>query len=307
MLSTPAVVVIMLASVVTLSGQAVRAPMSSTGVQIQLPAGDHRISLEDDPETGARRSYDPECSIGAADPVTGMVEMSWKTPDGESRTYRYQRMDAIQLTVEASVERLPDGRYRYTYVLRNGAESALGLTGFALQTFAEGTEVIKDRSNYTGKFSQDISGFEEGTWMSFGTTYFGDRVPPGAIGQVVIESSGAPRVVGCRAYGGDIVGRWPRDMPTVLHDSIGRNYYAIWRKGHTIGPSDSVTTMRSAERRVRFVDSLATCVESGWITAEAVTWYRENAKADGPSRRRHLQMDLASGNVTSEFATLADF
>ena len=306
MSTTQAVVAVLVALTAMSSGQAVRTPMSSTGVQIQLPAGDHRISLEDDPETRLRRSYDPECSIGTADPVTGMVELSWKTPDGELKTYRHQRSDAIHLTVEASVQQLSDGRYRYTYALHNGAESALGLTGFALQTFAEGTEVVKDGSIYTGKFSQDIPGFEEGVWLSFGVPYFADRVPPGAVGRIVIESSGAPRVVGCRAYGGDIFGGWPRDMPTVLQDSIGRNLYRIWRKGFTVGPSDSVSKMRPAERRVRFVESLASCIESGWITVDAATWYRENAKADGASRRRQVQMDLAAGNVTSEFVALAD-
>lgn len=156
------------------------------------------------------------------------------------------------------------------------------------------------------RLSKRIGGFEDGEWLSFGPSYFGDHVPPGGEGRVVLESTGAPSVVMCRAYGGDIISRWPKDMPTKLRDAIARHYYRIWRSGFTIGPSDSVRKMRVSERVVRLRNSIEVCRESGWITAEAAEWYLSNEVSNSRSRSARLRSDLERGAITSEFVALAE-
>ena len=248
--------------------------------------------------------FDAAYSTREVDPESGRIEIAWTTRSGQRKSFVYQRLDAIELSVEVTVERLPSGIYRYTYVLGNSAASRLPLTGFVVQNFASDARAVKKPELFAGEMSSDVPGFAKGKWVLYGKSYFGDTVVPGSRARAVIESASPPGVVGCRAYGGEIFGRYPDDTPTAVQDAIGRQYYGLWCTGITIGPVASVGRMRTGEKRAYLLDQLPRMRAAGWITSEAEAWYTEHFGRTKEPLARQLRSDLADGQITSEFALI---
>lgn len=269
------------------------------GATLRMPEG---LAQEYDEAERKYVDFDAEYSTREVEPDSGRIEIGWTTRSGQRGSFVYQRLDAIELTVEVAVERLTSGMYRYTYTLRNAGTSRLPLTGFVVQNFADDARAVREPERYVGKMSPDVPGFAQGTWFLHGKSYFGDTVVPGSEGRAIIESASPPGVVGCKAYGGEIFARYPDDTPMAVQDAIGRQYYGLWCTGITIGPVASVGRMRAEERRVYVLDQLPRMKAAGWITDRAAAWYVENLGKGRVPLADRLRQDFADGQITSEFA-----
>lgn len=262
------------------------------------------LAEEYDEATRKIVKFDAEYTTREINRDAGLVEIGWRVRSGERGSFVYQRLDGIAVTVEVSVIRLSSGTYRYTYRLVNSATSRLPLTGFVVQNFAPDASAVRDPFVAVPRMASDVTGFNQGNWLLFGSSYFSDPVPPGSERLAVIESVSPPGVVGCKAYGGKIFARYPEGTPMPVQDAIGRQYYDLWCRGITLGPSASVGRMRAGERRSYVLDQLPRMRAAGWITSQAEAWYIENLGRTKELLSRRLRADLAAGQITSEFAAV---
>src|SRR5438309_1646245 len=92
-----------------------RVPLEKSKVEIRSPARYEKQITRCDPKTGAPvSSYDPKPRVEVVDEKTGRYLFKWIGYDGREKVIAYQRADAIDVVVSASVES-NDRHYLYTY------------------------------------------------------------------------------------------------------------------------------------------------------------------------------------------------
>jgi len=122
-------------------------------------------------EKAIGKEYDPKPRVVPVDEKAGKYELQWIGYDGKKKVIKYQRHDALDALVEASVNHDNDGRYKYRYFIRNLPSSPAFLYSFTVQTFTRDVrdEHIKSRDenlNIT-HMAQYIPQFSEGVWRNF--------------------------------------------------------------------------------------------------------------------------------------------
>lgn len=102
-----------------------------------------RRTLGRDPETGEDVTCDPKPRVEVLDAVAGKYVFKWVGYDGEEKAVEYQRADAIDAVVGASVSKTPAGLYLYTYRVSNLPSSPTHLSSFTAQNFAADTSPVE--------------------------------------------------------------------------------------------------------------------------------------------------------------------
>lgn len=269
---------------------------------IVAPVGYEMLTAEDE-RTGKVISYDPKYRIDVTDAQSGTVVLRWSDERGQERTLRFQRPDAIDLIVEASVQQFESGEYEYTYQLRNLPSSGQFLSDFTVQTLGRNTYAVRPPGVYVGTKSGTAEEFSNGMWFSFGIPYFGRDVTPGTQASVKVRSLSPPGLVECRARGGDFVMYGDAEAFPVQFEKSWPTY-AMWPKGHTIGPVCNVEVLPVTSRR-DYVRGLADeFVRLGWATPAARDWIMSSALDAASLRSEGYRLLIADQQITSEVESL---
>lgn len=280
--------------------KAQRRPMQKSDAVLKSPTEYVQRTVGTDEKTGAPKTYDPKPQVSPVDPKSGKYALKWIGYDGKEKVIEYQRADAIDAVVGASVSRTPEGRYLYTYVVKNLPSSPTYLSSFAVQNFADDAQPIKGDGVYVGKMSSLIAVFAEGTWIRFAGSYLGDSVTPGKEVELRVISSAPPGLVGCRITAGERTLKGVGEhMPTELENVMPG--YEGWPKGYTIGPVSTLTSLSPKQRANYIVDRLPEFEKAGWITPDAREWYEKRLKQeDFGAVLRRAEEDLKSERITTE-------
>lgn len=276
-----------------------RQPIPKSRVTITSPTQYEHRETYIDPKTNEPVTYDPKPRVEAVDVKAGKYALKWIGYDGKEKVIMYQRPDAIDIIVSASLTKMPDGKYLYTYNIHNLPDSGTYLSGFQVQNFAQDVRPIKLREGYIGRMSNVIKLYKDGQWISFGFTYFGDEVTPGRDINVQLESSSPPGLVGCSLTGGKGglkgVGE---HMPTELENAIPG--YEAWLRSYTIGPIENLKNQSVEERTKYVLERLPQMQQLGWITEDAARWYKRNLNGDLSRVQKRAEDDVKAECITSE-------
>lgn len=279
-----------------------RSPLKSARAPIIAPASDGLLTAED-PRTGELISYDPKYRVEITDAKSGSYVLRWQDERGLEGSLHVQRPDAIDLVVIASVAKIEEGEYEYTYELVNLPSSGQFLSGFAVQALAPRVEAVRDKGVYVGSMSNRIPEFSKGTWISFGIPYFGKSVTPGTRATAKIRSSSPPGLVECRATGGEFVLRGDAErMPPAIQQCWPT--YRMWPKGHTLGPVQELSARSLEERREYIRNHAEDFVRLGWLSPSAGNWLSTSPLDEASLRGETYQGFLARGEITSEVQSL---
>ncbi|MCP9494723.1 MAG: hypothetical protein MSG64_09735 [Pyrinomonadaceae bacterium MAG19_C2-C3] len=279
-----------------------RQPIPKSRVTLTSPTQYEHRETHIDPKTDEPVTYDPKPRVEAVDVKAGKYAFTWIGYDGKEKVIMYQRPDAIDIILSASVTKMSDGKYLYTYNIHNLPDSKTYLSWFTVQTFAQDVRPVRLREGvrHLGRMSNAIRFFKDGYWITFGSTYFREDITPGRSIDVNLESSAPPGLVGCSLTGGKGglkgVGE---HMPTELENAIPG--YEAWLRSYTIGPIENLEN-QSAEERTKYVlESLPLMQQLGWITEDAARWYKRNLNGDNLSRvQKRAAQDLKAEQITSE-------
>jgi len=281
-----------------------RLPLQKKKIVLKSPTSYAKRILRVDEKTGEPVEYDPKPRVMLLDAKSGKYALKWIGYDGQEKTVVYQRPDAIDAVVSASVSRNAAGKYLYTYIVHNLASSGEQLGGFAVQNFTSDLKPLQISDVYVGPMSKN-SEMMEGNWIRFGIfTTFTPPVNPGTRMEFRIESSAPPGMVECRINGGALgmkgVGE---DMPQELENVLPG--YEAWPSGYTIGPVDNLLTLSTTERKNYLVKLLPKFKELGWITTDTLRWYQQNVTRDelGEVYNR-VGRDFSEGSITSEVVAM---
>jgi len=275
-----------------------RLPFQKKQIILKSPTSYEKRILQSDSKTGEPVYYDPKPRLVLLDMKSGKYALRWIGYDGKEKTILYQRHDAINAVISASVSRIASGQYLYVYIIKNLASSGQDLSEFALQTFASDVKAAPIREGYVGPFSTNRE-MKDGTWISFGLTNRGAVVPGRSI-EFKVRSSAPPGLVECRIAGGRFgmmgVGE---EMPQELENVLP--IYEDWPKGYTIGPTDHLMPLSPTERVKYLAEGLARFRKLGWITATALGWYERTLRSNNLDEVfERADRDFRTGNITSE-------
>jgi hypothetical protein len=281
-----------------------RRPLQKSDVVISSPTAYQQRTVGQDPKTNDPATYDPKPRVESVDAKSGKYVFKWIGYDGKEKVIEYQRADAIDAVVSASVSRTPTGEYLYTYRVSNLPSSPTYLSSFTVQNFAEDAKPIKGEGVYVGTMSNQIQVFSEGTWIRFADSYLGDAITPGKEVELRVVSSAPPGLVGCRVTAGNLTLKGAGEhMPTELEDAMPG--YEEWPSGFTIGPVRRAPALSAGERSQHLLGQLAQFEKLGWMTAGARQWYEERLGSnDFKSVLKRLDEDLNSEQITSEVYNL---
>ena len=282
----------------TASGQG-RLPFQKQTIVLRSPTTYEKRILHYDAKTGQPVYYDPKPAIVPLEVRSGKYGLRWIGYDGKVKTIIYQRHDAIDAVVSASVSKIASGRYLYTYRILNLPSSGQHLSIFALQTFASDVKPISGGDGYLGQFS-GIREMTEGNWIGFGSTNLDEAVTPGRSMELRVVSSAPPGLVECRIAGGRFgmkgVGEEP---PEELQAALPG--YEAWPKGYTIGPTDYLKPLSSTERVKYLAERLPRFRKLRWMTTAALGWYARTLRSNNLDEVfKRADRDLKAGNITSE-------
>lgn len=261
-------------------------------------------ALRVDPKTGEEILYDPKPRIELLDAKAGKYYVKWIGYDGNEKVVVYQRPDAIDVIVSASVMKTRTGQYVYEYTIQNLVTSGQYLAGFEVQTFS--SDIIPSKfpakiDNISiGEMSNDIPEFKEGRWIDFAPLPPRPRVNPGQSITFQLTSSSPPGLVLCRVHGGDFVMKGVgEEMPQELENVLPR--FEALPSGYTIGPIDYLKTF-SPEKQARYTrERLPQFHELGWISNESLTWYKQNLNSDNLEQvYTRADEDFKAGSITTE-------
>lgn len=312
-----------------------RVPLERSKVVLKSPTQYEKRVLRYDPKTGApTSSYDPKPRVEVVDAKSGKYAFKWIGYDGKEKTIEYQRADAIDVIVGASVSNAPDGKYIYRYQVQNQPSSSTYLSHFIVQNFAADTRPVEVNGKPTnnqdlrildafrnappdgtsrnledvsiGQMSNLIQVFKDGSWIVFAPLPgFEPEVIPGRSFEVKLLSSAPPGFVGCSVTGGERTLKGVgEDMPTELEDVLPG--YDIFPKGHTVGPVEGLKKLPPSEHAKYILDRLPQFEKLGWITGAARRWYENNLRSDDWDEvLRQAEQDLKTEQITTEvFAML---
>jgi hypothetical protein len=261
-----------------------------------------RTILERDPQsacpaTGQALAGAPQFVL--LDERSGRYAMRWTGRDGTTKEIGYFCPNRVDVTIAAAVSQI-DGKFRYTYEIRNGDSSGQSVYGVALQTFGSGARVLQPRDDrYVGTMNAAvIPEFAVGKW--YRVPFSDPELRPGKSWQIVLESDAPPGLVNVRVHGGPLelegVGEEP---PSGLEAQLPR--FAVWPRGITIGP---VADMRAAEypfARLSLSELIGELARAGWLTSEAQVRYKNMIGESGArALAASVERDVTNGNVAPE-------
>lgn len=291
------------------------------------PTYSHRART--DAKTGVERPFDPKPQVEVVDAKAGKYALKWIGYDGKEKIVYYQRADAIDVVVAASVSRDADGNYLYTYEVQNLSSSSTSLSHYILQNFAADSrpfEIDGKRTNNQdlrglnafrklppdgtarnledmaiGQMSDFIPPFKNGTWISFAPLpAFTPPIAPGRTLTVKLLSSAPPGLVGCRVTGGDLTLKGAGEhMPSELEAVIpGYDEFPI---GTTIGPVTDLKSLSTRASLSRIREQLPLFEKLGWMTSSARNWYDNKLHMqDWGLVLEQAQADLKAERITTE-------
>jgi hypothetical protein len=280
-----------------------RLPFEKKKIALNSPSSYRNRFARIDPKTGQEIYYDHKPRILLLDARSGKYALKWIGFDGKDKAVYYQRPDAIDAVVSASVSRMADGRYLYRYNVQNLPSSGQALSAFALQYFAQDIRPRRVDGVYVGQMSQNRE-MKDGRWIDFGMLpTLRPAVLPGRKIELELESPIPPGLVECRVAGGrqgiEVAGEDPPD--DLLHLLPG---YEAWPKGYTIGPVDYVKHS-STEYANYLGERLYLFRKLGWVSATAGGWYEQNLRSNKVVELfKRADQDFKTGNITSEFYNL---
>lgn len=276
-----------------------RVPLQKKRLIFESPIKYEKRILRYDEKTGQPIYYDPKPRVQLLDAKSGKYAFKWIGYDGKEKTIIFQRADAIDTIVSASVSKTASGQYLYTYNIKNLPSSGTYLSGFAVQTFAPSVKPIPINNGYVGKMSKNKEMWE-GNWIYFGSSNFKDPILPGQSIELKLLSPTPPGLVECRVHGGELgykgVGE---DMPQELENVLPS--YEDWPKGYTIGPYENLKPMTREGRIHEILALLPQFRHLGWITPMALEWYERNLRRSAVEEiRKKAERDLEAGSITTE-------
>jgi hypothetical protein len=277
-----------------------RLPFQKKRIVLKSPATYEKRIIRYDSKTGEPIYYDPKPRVVPLDVKSGKYGLRWIGYDGREKTIVYQRPDAIDAEISASVSRAATGQYIYVYNIKNLRSSGEHLSGFALQTFAANLRPIAIGDGYVGRMSNNQE-MRDGNWVYFGTSNFGSTIGPGRNVELKLLSPSPPGLVECRITGGAVkmigVGEEPpQELENVLPG------YKIWPSGYTIGPVDYLKSFSPIEQAKYLLERLPQFQKLGWMTANVRGWYEQNLTGSNYERLlARANQDLRAGKVTTEF------
>lgn len=266
---------------------------------------DYAQRVSRDKKAGEVIYYDPKPRVELVDEKSGKYALKWIGYDGKEKTVIYQRPDAIDVIVSASVKKIGTGQYVYKYTAQNLATSGEHLAGFEVQTFS--SDIIPSKlptkidNILIGEMSNTIPEFKEGKWINFAPLPPRPRVNPGQSITFQLISSSPPGLVMCRVHGGDFVMKGVgEDMPQELVNALPNRYEAL-PSGYTIGPVDKLKNF-SLDKRAGYIRKrLSHFQQLGWVTANALRWYEQNLSSINPSLLlSRAERDLKAEQITTE-------
>lgn len=275
--------------------KAERKPFQKSSVKMKSP----KEYLMRETEKG---EYDPRPRVVTVDEKTGKYELRWIGYDGKEKVITYQRKDAINATVEASVSR-SGSQFVYSYRIRNFADSPTYVGSFIVQTFA--TDVENEKIPFLddlliGHMSRHIPHFSDGIWRKFAPLEERNRINPGSDRVFPIVSLAKPGVVKCYARAGDSALKGVGEhMPSELEAAMPG--YDELASCNTIGPIEALEKMSKEERSKYLLDNLSKFVDTGWMAGDTPKIYeRILVKNDLAEALSQAKADLEQGYETSE-------
>ncbi len=150
-------------------------------------------------------TYDPKPRVVTVDEKAGKYELRWIGYDRKEKVISYQRHDALDAFVEASVA--SDGEsFVYKYLIKNLPTSPSHFGSFKVQTF---TSDVRDEripageDIHIGHMSRQIQQFSEGVWRSFSPRGEANWIKAGMSREFQIPSKSPPGVVKCYGRAGE--------------------------------------------------------------------------------------------------------
>lgn len=309
--------------------KASRRPLQKSSAVLKSPTNYLKRTVGHDKKTGEDVTYDPKPRVEKLDGKAGTYALKWVGYDGKEKVVEYQRADAIDAVVSASVTKTPEGRYLYTYRISNLPSSPTYLSSFAVQNFAADARPVELNGHPTndgdlrllsafrnspnrgqqrnledihfGEMLNLIEGFREGKWIRMAVLSDGAlKVNPGQEIEMKLLSSAPPGLVGCRATAGDGMLKGAGEhMPTELEDAMPG--YAEWPSGYTLGPDARLSSLSPKERAEYVLARLPLFEQLGWITPSARAWYEQRMKQGDPAgAASRAGQDLKSEQITTE-------
>jgi hypothetical protein len=280
--------------------KAQRRPLRKSSVVLTSPTEYAQRTKGGDSKGDEPANYDPKPRVDVVDARSGKYVFKWVGYDGKEKVVEYQRADAIDAVVSASVSRTAAGRYLYTYRISNLASSPTYLSSFTVQNFAIDARPLKAGGVYVGTMSSQIHVFAEGTWFRFADSYLGDKVTPGTEVELRVESSAPPGLVGCRVTAGDLTLKGVGEhMPSELEEVIPG--YEEWPLGYTIGPASNMASLSQKAGVAYLLGNMPLFEELGWMSPGARRWYTKHLTPDGlEAALNRAESDLKSEQITTE-------
>jgi len=281
--------------------KAQRRPMQKSSLVLKSPQQyAKRITADSEGKAGEQAVYDPKPRIDAVDTKAGKYAFKWIGYDGKEKIVEYQRADAIDAVVSASVSRTSEGRYLYIYRVSNLPSSPTYLSSFTVQNFAGDAKPVKGADVYVGTMSSQIQVFAEGNWIRFADSYLGDSITPGKEVELRVESSAPPGLVGCRVTAGNLTLKGVGEhMPTELEDAMPG--YDEWPEGYTVGPVSNLATLSRKDGIEYMLGKLPLFEKLGWLTPGAREWYAQHLKQDSPGAvLGRAERDVKAEQITTE-------
>lgn len=299
--------VTMLSAAACLSPQAQsvaqRQPMEKLQHEYKAPVNYEPRVKGHDPETGEPITYDHKPRVELLDAKARKYAFKWIGLDGEEKTAIFQRADAVDVVVGATVSQIPSGEYLYTYEVKNLPSSGANIKRFLVQNFASNVQPEKSGDFMSGKMFRE---FGDGNWISFADVSDDVQINPGEEVTTNLTSLAPPGLVECRASAETVGEGAGEEMPYDLESIvIGYNEYPY---GYTIGPVESLKSLPINERVQYVLDKLPQFQKLGWITDGASKWYEQKLKSnDLGAVSEQKDEDLRAGKITSEVFGIMKF
>lgn len=285
-----------------------RQPFERSKIVLESPSHYEKEVMSYDPKTGEpSQTFDHKPRIEMVDEKGGRYHFKWIGHDGKEKVIEYQRPDAIDAIVSASVTNTPEGKYLYTYKIENLPSSGIYLSYFIVQNFAADAKHTASREGYVGSMSSDIQEFREGNWIGFGSSYFKHDVLPGRDIEVQIASHAPPGLVECRVVGGErTVKGAGEEIPQELGAMVPG--FDIFPGGYTVGPISKLQAFSISQRAKYLLSILSQLKEFGWITDAAQHRYEQTLRSnDSPAVLEQADKDLQTEQITSEVHSMVRF
>lgn len=283
-----------------ISQKAHRLPLQKRELEFTSPSNYQMRARGYDPKSGEPIEFDPKPQVVLLDAKSGKYAFEWIGYDKQEKTVVFQRADAIDVVVSASVSKTARGRYLYVYKIENLPSSREDLGGFAVQNFASDSRPIELQDLYIGRMSKNQV-MSEGDWVRFAPLVrFRPVVAPGVSVEFRLESSAPPDVVRCHVHGRtlDMIGVG-EEMPQELANLLPG--YKDWPSGYTIGPDEKLKRLSLTERVNQLRKMLPQFRKLGWITDDILQWYESHLRHKELSAvYKHAEQDLKIGKMTTE-------